>query len=382
MAICASLAAPLLKITHHDSFGIHFWGRSTTGKTTAARMANSVWGPVNEIRTWRTTINGAEGMASLRKDALLCLDEIDQTNGTVVNEAVYLLANGTGKARAMFDGSLRPTQNWRTVIMSTGEKTVLEKLAEYGVQAQAGQSVRLIDIPADAEKGMGIFEELHGHQSPALFATELRNAVETHYGYPSRHFCTYLAENLERLNAELPTQITEKGLEFLPQGSGQVLRVAQIFALCAIAGNLGVDSGLLPWSHDEVHHAVNACFTDWQLERGSLEDMEASALAERVSGLLEEKGNSLFPDIDQAEYVYSRRAGVKVMKKDKALYYCLPGYFKGTLCRGTSTRQACKILYEAGMLLKNSTATGYQTRLPKTVRGLGRPNCYVLQLPE
>lgn len=43
-AICAAFAAPLLHVTGMESGGLHYRGNSSTGKTTALRVAASVWG--------------------------------------------------------------------------------------------------------------------------------------------------------------------------------------------------------------------------------------------------------------------------------------------------------------------------------------------------
>ena len=56
------------------------------------------------------------------------------------------------------------------MVLSTGEKGLADKIAEEGGKVQAGQAVRLIDVPADAGKGLGIFENLHSHESPSAFA--------------------------------------------------------------------------------------------------------------------------------------------------------------------------------------------------------------------
>src|SRR5262245_56236957 len=58
LAVSMSFVGPLLKPLGEESFGIHFLGKSSIGKTGLARLATSAWG--SEIRSWRTTDNSAE----------------------------------------------------------------------------------------------------------------------------------------------------------------------------------------------------------------------------------------------------------------------------------------------------------------------------------
>lgn len=136
LAVCASLAAPLLNLTGHDSGGFNWTGQSSTGKTTALVAAGNVWGKGASsggyVQNWRATSNGLEGLAALHSDAALCLDEIGQAAAKNVEQAAYMLANGMGKARSKQDGSAHEVKAWRIMVLSTGEKGLAEKIIEEG----------------------------------------------------------------------------------------------------------------------------------------------------------------------------------------------------------------------------------------------------------
>ena len=86
-------------------------------------------------------------------------------------DAAYPLANGNGKSRANRAGDARATARWRVMILSAGEVGLAQHMAEVGKQARAGQSVRLADVPAEAEAGHGVFERLHdAHDGAGLSA--------------------------------------------------------------------------------------------------------------------------------------------------------------------------------------------------------------------
>ena len=58
------------------------------------------------------------------------------------------------------------------LLLSSGEIGIAEKVAEdgRGRKVAAGQQVRVLDLPAEAGAGMGLFENLHGFPSADAFA--------------------------------------------------------------------------------------------------------------------------------------------------------------------------------------------------------------------
>ena len=74
LALSVAFAGPLLRFAGEESFGFHFAGSSSGGKTTALRVAASAWG--GSLASWRTTDNAAEAMARAANDGFLALDEL------------------------------------------------------------------------------------------------------------------------------------------------------------------------------------------------------------------------------------------------------------------------------------------------------------------
>ena len=122
LSTSASFAGPLLDLMGEPSGGLHLVGGSRIGKSTAAVVAGSVWGkPTSDaqIRTWRSTANGLEGVAADTTDTLLVLDEMGQADAREVGDVVYMLANESGKQRASRTGTARRRQTWRVLFLST-----------------------------------------------------------------------------------------------------------------------------------------------------------------------------------------------------------------------------------------------------------------------
>lgn len=379
LALCASLSAPLLEVAGQESGGFNWTGQSSTGKTTALIAAGSAWGKGASsngyVQSWRATSNGLEGLAELHSDTALCLDEIGQAPGRTVNEAAYMLANGMGKTRARRDGSTRRAKSWRCTILSTGEKGLAEKIAEDGGRVQAGQTVRLIDVPADAGAGMGIFENLHGFESPQAFADAIKRAAAIHYGHAARAFICKIQEHREDVTSTLNRGL-EAGMQALcpSDADGQVKRVAKRFLLCAMAGEMASEWGLLSWEQGEALAAVKVCFDAWLSFRGGSGAAEDTAIVEQVRLFIEQHGASRFQDIDGPGATCINRAGFRRDTYNGTIYYILPESFK-EVCKGHEATRAARVLRDAKLLLTEGDRL--KCKAPE-LPGLGRPRCYVI----
>ena len=162
--VSAALAGPLAHLVGAEGGGVHVFGPSSIGKSAMLAAGASVWGRGGSpgyVRSWRATANGLEGAAASATDTCLVLDELGVGEARDVAASVYALANGSGKQRARRDGSPQEPKGWRVFVLSSGELPVETKLAEdYGRKTRAGQTIRLLDVPADRGLGFGAFD--HG----------------------------------------------------------------------------------------------------------------------------------------------------------------------------------------------------------------------------
>jgi putative DNA primase/helicase len=133
----------LASLVGEDSGGFHFRGASSSGKTTALKVASSVWGdPDRYIRLWRSTANGLERLAALHNDGLLVLDELSQIDPKEAGEAAYLFVNGQGKNRASKQGTIKPSSLWLLILLSAGEESLTTLMTRAGQRTNAGQEIR------------------------------------------------------------------------------------------------------------------------------------------------------------------------------------------------------------------------------------------------
>lgn len=368
-ALSIALASPLAHLAGEDSGGFHFRGASSSGKSTALKLAASVWGnPSGYVRLWRGTVNGLEGLATLHNDGLLILDEISQIDPAAAGEAAYLLANGQGKARANRNGLARAPQRWRLLFLSAGEESLSAIMARAGKKTSAGQEIRLADIEADAGAGMGIFETLNGHPSAAALASAIKDASAKFHGAVGRKWLACLVENKATLPAFIADGIKSFLAQAVPTGSeGQVVRVALRFALVAVAGELATLYKLTGWAEGEATKAALKCFAAWLEAFGGKGNREERAILAQVRAFFEMHGASRFENIKALDdQRIPNRAGYYRNGEDgEREFLVLREAFHREVCQGFDEKTVKQVLLKAGLLLPGKDGKPTQVlRLP------------------
>jgi uncharacterized protein (DUF927 family) len=361
VAISAAFAAALVGPCDAESGGLHFRGPSSIGKSTALIVAGSVWGGGETggyIRSWRATTNGLEGVALGHHDALLCIDELAQIAPREAGEVAYLLANGAGKSRSGRDGSARRAAKWRLLFLSSGEIGLADKVAEdgRGKRLSAGQEVRIVDIPADAGTGHGLFEDLHGFASAEALARHLRTTAASTYGTAARSFLRQIAGDLATIRAAVSTNTKKFVEQYVPAGAdGQVHRVAQRFALIAAAGEIAATAEVLPWPAGEATKAAARVYQDWLETRGGVGPAEIRNGIEQVRAFLLANGPSRFVtawDATGEPRVPLREiAGFRKREGESWDYYVTTSAWKTEVCAGLDSRAVAGQLAELGFLI-------------------------------
>ena len=297
LGLCSAFAGPVLARCGQESGGIHFIGDSSTGKTTIIEAACSVWGGSGFRRSWRTTGNGLEGAAALFNDSLLALDEISECDPRQVGEVVYMLGNGRGKQRASRTGSARTVARWCCSVLSTGERSIGTTMADGGHRIKAGQSVRLLDVPA--QRTYGAWDNLHQSGSGTAFSDAIKRAAVTDYGHAGRAFLEKLTRDHESSFSEALDTIKAMPELQAHGDEGQAKRAAARFAVMALAGELATSYGVTGWPEGEAIKAAAVGFAAWQSLRGAGRgNAERDQITERIVSFIERHGDSRFSDAD------------------------------------------------------------------------------------
>lgn len=390
-----AFAGPLLHMLGHESGGFHLYGDSSGGKTTHLQVAASIYGGPRLVRSWRSTDNALESIAAAHSDGLLVLDEIGMCDPRIIGETVYMLGNGTGKARANDRGQAgRQVQEWRLLFLSTGEKTLAQHMAEANKELKAGMEVRMLAVPADASKGLGMFDALNGFEDAASLADALKARVAKYYGTPLTAFLSALCEPGKRHGWSAILRRTLEGFiaQSLPaSASGQAHRAAARFGLAAAAGELATAMGITGWPDGTATIAARVCLNAWMNERGGAGNFEGDAILARLRQVIERFGESRFTrwesaaakidehgprTIDRLGFRKTLEHGLGDALHTTNTYYVLPELWRSEIFRGMNINAVNKELLKRGVLEPGGDGKASSLiRLP----GLGTQRCYVVK---
>lgn len=140
MFVYASLGSILLHDFNVEPFIVDMASKTSTGKTTALKVASSVWGTNNLINEWNTTKVNLERKAGIMNSFPLIFDDTRKAPHYQLADIVYQFSGGRSKGR----GNIHSIENeltWQNILISTGETSIVE----YG-QEKAGISARVITL--------------------------------------------------------------------------------------------------------------------------------------------------------------------------------------------------------------------------------------------
>jgi putative DNA primase/helicase len=301
--LSVAFVGPLLRPLGWEGGGIHLRGGSSCGKTTILAAAGSAWGgggPKGFVHDWRVTDSALEGLAVGHNDGVLMLDELKNIDAAKAGIAAYMLASGQAKARARSDGSgNRPRAEWRVFVISSGELSLADHVASdrKGERTFAGQEIRLLDIAADMGgknvdgSPKGVWQDLRGHGSSFEASKALEEALGHDYGHavPAflEHFAARRVESCAHAKALLSAFLKDVARE---GDTGQAQRGAERFGAVAVAGELAVLFGVLPWPSGMAYEAAKRLYHRWAASFGRDRSREAGEVLKLVRKAIETTG--------------------------------------------------------------------------------------------
>jgi uncharacterized protein (DUF927 family) len=357
---------PLLELLEMESGGVHPYGQSSIGKTTGVRVSVTPWGSGADkggfLKSWSATRNGLEGAAVDHADTLLPLEEMGIANAKELGASVYSITSGLGKQRADRTGSLRSPKTWRTWMVSSGEATLRAMMAAGGQRVRAGQEIRILDIRADQDEGVGVFNKISADFDPKALADEIKLATCRYYGTAGPAFIAKLLEveredvkrHWEEMRQEIPKKVGLAG------STEQVTRVADKFAVIALAGELAIEFGVLPLEKGSVGKAAGEMLGRWVKGSGGAKDpQEITAGIAQIRRILSAYGSSRFEHADRNaaskdEYrpVHDRLGWFRGAGEDQR-WFILPTIFRDVLCEGFDHTTIREALHDYGMLIRD-----------------------------
>lgn len=380
-SISAAFAGPLLMPCGVESGGVHFYGSSSTGKSTTLFAGGSVIGG-NErsgfVQSWRNTTNGLEAIAEAHNDLALFLDELAQIDPSDAADIAYMLGNGSGKGRMTKSIATRRKLQWCLIFVSSGEITLADHAASAGRTTKAGAEIRLLNIPADAGAGMGIFEVLHKHRSPKLLAQHLQGAARACYGTALPPYLEYLCKHRDAIAGAVKEGRARFAREYTPREcSGEIHRAVDRFALIGAAGELASKIGITGWQEGEATEAARRCLAAWLSLRGSTTGGDEEAGIRQVRHFIE-RHESRFQHWNGDGPPCHNRAGFRRLGDDgSTIYYILPEVFQREVCATFDHRAVAKALIDRGHITKYET--GRETVKPHVPAIGAKPRLYQIE---
>jgi putative DNA primase/helicase len=355
-ALCHGLIGPMLELCDADGFGIHFFGKSSSGKTTAAVLTASLWGPPESfLKSWRTTVNGLEGVAAAQNEVLLVLDELRQASPDDIAQALYMISQGKGKQRAGRTGQARLAKTWNVLYLSTGEISTRDYVnSAFGTKATAGQQVRCLDIRVPAESGT--FRTGSKPQENAELASRLKAVANEYHGTAGPAFLEQIVRKVEETKSIVRSLRgafeTDPSIQRLlgSKPDGQVMRVLNQISINYATGCLASQNAVLPFSEDQVRTAALLLLELWINERGGVEAHEDLEGVEAVRGFIQTNQHRFIKVGGGSSTWMTPTKPIGYSLEEGRLFALFPQTWKDEACAGLDPKQVAERLVAAGYL--------------------------------
>ena len=189
--VCGGFGTILMPFTGLYSLGVHLFGSTGGGKTTAMFAGTSIWGdPAPLTLTKKDTENSRMNRAEVMHNLMLNTDEMTNMRGSAVSDYAYQLSEGKQKNRMTGGGNMERVRGkpWRLLAFSTGNVSMYAQMsmAKGDVKAEMQRllELRVDEMPradVDADEAEALYRDVqvnYGHFGP-LFVQHVINNKDT-----------------------------------------------------------------------------------------------------------------------------------------------------------------------------------------------------------
>lgn len=274
LAVGASFAATILRRINIDTFGFHFVGDTSSGKTLSLRVASSVPGFNSQagVTSWDGTSTGFEQLALGRRDNVMPLDETGLIAGDhkavakFVQLTTFRLSSNGLKIRAgHYTRRHGVDSDTRNIVLSSGEDVL-------PVDGQVrGQDVRLIQIPACTSAFGDIFDANdattkvgNAVDQREKFVIRLEAATRQLQGVAQLEFLRLLVNDSDadnKLKAAVNKFISKSPIP-KSQSRRVFARLRRRFAAVYAGMALAIDYEILPFRKSATLRDLRKCMND------------------------------------------------------------------------------------------------------------------------
>jgi len=232
-----SLGSVLMEFQPINAAAFHAWSKgSGLGKTTAMYAGASVWGdPDLLVMQERDTFNSKMNRAEVYKNIVCYMDEMTNTSPKDLSDWAYQIPSGLQRNRMGPKGNVERVRGkpWKTLFGTTGNTSMLERIALYKALPQA-EAQRVLECRVE----------------PVKFATKAETdvfsaAIKDNYGHAGVIFVQYILNNLDAVN-EL-TKAVQKRLDTESQLSAENRYWSALASRDIAALMVAKKAGLIDW---------------------------------------------------------------------------------------------------------------------------------------
>ena len=167
-AFFTGFGAPLLKFLHYEGAIINLVNNTSgTGKTTALKMALSVWGDPKQLLFIKSdTQNAKMHTIGVFNSLPVAIDEVTNMTGETFSDVLFSLTQGRGKSRMQKSSNAirHNATKWSTIGVTTSNSSMVDKLRATK-QTPDGELMRFIEFdvpqksPISKKEANVIFDE-------------------------------------------------------------------------------------------------------------------------------------------------------------------------------------------------------------------------------
>jgi len=179
IALCvgfSSIILGYLAINYKPDIGsliINFYGQSTSGKTTALHLINSIYSnPANTMYSFSATQNALLAILNGNMGVATTIDELSASRSTDLSELLYQIGQGQSRLRLNSDSTFKEQFKFNTVIATTSEVP----MANY-LNSNQGLHMRYIELTSE-----------NGWTKDAPTADQIKLRYSKCYGVASEYF--------------------------------------------------------------------------------------------------------------------------------------------------------------------------------------------------
>ena len=193
--VCAGFGTILMPLTGLYSLGVHLFGETGGGKTTAMYTGTAIWGePRGLTGTKGDTPNSRMNFAEVMHNLGLNTDEMTNITGRQASDYAYQLSEGTQKNRMAGGGNYERVRGrpWRLIALSSGNVSMYAQMAMAKGDTKA-EMQRLLELRVD---------EIPMVDVDPLVSAKLFTDIQNNYGHYGPEFVQYVIENKLALTAD------------------------------------------------------------------------------------------------------------------------------------------------------------------------------------